>query len=391
MEEKVLFVDDEPAVLQGYVRLLRNEFKIDTTVTGKGALIALETTGPYAAVVSDMRMPEMTGVEVLRKVKELSPDTVRIMLSGHADLDAAIAAVNEGSIFRFLTKPCDKETLGKTLSAAMLQYRLVRAERDLLEHTLKGSIQVLSEVLSLVNPAAFGRAMRLKRYMSHIVYSVGLTRPWRYEVAAMMSQLGCVVLAPETIEAVFAGRELSSEEQSRYNSHPEVARNLLENIPRMEPIAWMIAHQNRPTSVDSDIADREMADMRLGADLLQVAIAFDDLIRKGKSRVEAANQLMKQYRHVDQKVLFSLVELDPEREDAQGQKCEIFKLSPGMVLAEDIFTKTGALVVTKGQEVTTTLILKLKSYLIVGEITDPILINKIDAGPEQSKAAAGSG
>ena len=391
MEEKVLFVDDEPAVLQGYVRLLRNEFKIDTTVTGKGALIALETTGPYAAVVSDMRMPEMTGVEVLRKVKELSPDTVRIMLSGHADLEAAIAAVNEGSIFRFLTKPCDKETLGKTLSAALMQYRLVRAERDLLEHTLKGSIEVLSEVLSLVNPAAFGRAMRVKRYMSHIVACVGLPRPWRFEVAAMMSQLGCVVLAPETIEAVFAGRELSSEEQSRYNTHPEVARNLLENIPRMEPIAWMIAHQNRPTSVDSDIADREMADMRLGADLLQVAIAFDDLIRKGKSRVEAANQLMKQYRHVDQKVLFSLVELDPEKENTQGQKCGIFKLSPGMVIAEDIYTKSGILVVTRGQEVTTTLILKLKSYLVVDEITDAIFINKINEAPEKSDAASGSG
>jgi FixJ family two-component response regulator len=391
VEEKVLFVDDEPAVLQGYVRLLRNEFKIDTTVTGKGALIALETTGPYAAVVSDMRMPEMTGVDVLRKVKELSPDTVRIMLSGHADLEAAIAAVNEGSIFRFLTKPCDKETLGKTLSAALMQYRLVRAERDLLEHTLKGSIEVLSEVLSLVNPAAFGRAMRVKRYMSHIVACVGLPRPWRFEVAAMMSQLGCVVLAPETIEAVFAGRELSSEEQSRYNTHPEVARNLLENIPRMEPIAWMIAHQNRPTSVDSDIADREMADMRLGADLLQVAIAFDDLIRKGKSRVEAANQLMKQYRHVDQKVLFSLVELDPEKENTHGQKCGIFKLSPGMVIAEDIYTKSGILVVTRGQEVTTTLILKLKSYLVVDEITDAIFINKINEAPEKSDAASGSG
>ena len=207
----------------------------------------------------------------------------------------------------------------------------------------------------------------------------------------MMSQLGCVVLAPETIEAVFAGRELSSEEQSRYDTHPEVARNLLENIPRMEPIAWMIAHQNRPTSVDSDIADREMADMRLGADLLQVAIAFDDLIRKGKSRVEAANQLMKQYRHVDQKVLFSLVELDPEKENTQGQKCGIFKLSPGMVIAEDIYTKSGILVVTRGQEVTTTLILKLKSYLVVDEITDAIFINKINEAPEKSDAASGSG
>ena len=376
MQEKVLFVDDDPAVLQGYQRLLRNDFQIDTAVGGKGALIAIETTGPYAAVVSDMRMPEMTGVEFLRRVKEISPDSVRIMLSGHADLSAAIAAVNEGSIFRFLTKPCNKETLGKTLSAALMQFRLVRAERDLLEHTLKGSIQVLSEVLSLVNPAAFGRAMRLRRYMSHIVVQVGLPRPWRFEVAALMSQLGCVVLAPETIEAVFAGRELSPEEQARYDSHPEVARNLLENIPRMEPIAWLIAHQNRPTTVDSDIADREMADMRLGADLLQVAIGFDDLIRKGRSRVEAANLLMKQYRHVDQKVLFSLVELDPEKDETHGEKCSISNLSAGMVLAEDIYSKTGALVVTRGQEVTTTLILKLKSLLVVGAITDSVTVAK---------------
>jgi len=111
VQEKVLFVDDEPAVLQGYQRLLRNEFQMDTAVGGKGALIAIETTGPYAVVISDMRMPEMTGVEVLRKVKELSPDSVRMMLSGHADLNAAIAAVNEGSIFRFLTKPCSPKTL----------------------------------------------------------------------------------------------------------------------------------------------------------------------------------------------------------------------------------------------------------------------------------------
>jgi FixJ family two-component response regulator len=391
VQEKVLFIDDEPAVLQGYQRLLRNDFQIDTAVGGKGALIALATTGPYAAVVSDMRMPEMTGVEVLSKVKEISPDSIRLMLSGHADLNAAIAAVNEGAIFRFLTKPCDKETLGKALNAALMQFRLMRAERDLLEHTLKGSVQVLSEVLSLVNPAAFGRAMRLRRYMSHIVSQLGLPRPWRFEVAAMMSQLGCVVLAPETIEAVFSGRELSPEEQTRYASHPEVARGLLENIPRMEPIAWMIAYQNRPTSVDSDIADREMADMRLGADLLQVAIAFDEQIRKGRSRVEAANLLMKQFRHVDQKVLFSLVELDPEKEDAQTQQCGIEKLSPGMVVAEDVYTKTQALVVTRGQEITSTIILKLKNLLAVGTIANLVTVAAPKEIIAESKAAAGPG
>jgi FixJ family two-component response regulator len=390
VEEKVLFVDDDPAVLQGYQRLLRNEFQIDTAVGGKGGLIAVETNGPYAAVVSDMRMPEMTGTEFLRRMKDTSPDTIRIMLTGYADLDAAVAAVNEGSVFRFLTKPCDKGTLGKTLSAALMQYRLVHAERDLLEHTLTGSIQVLSEVLSLVNPAAFGRAMRLKRYMSHIVSQVGLPRPWRYEVAAMMSQLGCVVLEPETINAVFAGRELSREQQSHYASHPEVARTLLENIPRMEPIAWMIGHQNQPTSVNSDISDREMADMRMGAELLQVAIAFDDLVRKGRSRVEAANLLMKQHRDLDQKVLFSLVELDPERTDELTRQCGVKQLKPGMVLTADIYTNTGTLVVTRGQEVTTTLIVKLRNLLGVGAIADSVNVVLTEETLEALQASASS-
>jgi len=387
--EKVLFVDDEAAILQGYVRLFRNEFEIDTSVTGKGALIAIETKGPYAVIVSDMQMPEMSGVEVLRKVKEITPDSIRIILTGHADLGAAIAAVNDGSVFRFLTKPCSKETLGKTLSAALMQYRLVRAERELLEHTLKGSIEVLSEVLSIVNPAAFSRGMRLKRYMKHVVSVMRLPRPWRFEVAAMMSQLGCVVLAPETIEAVFAGRELSPDEQARYASHPDVARSLLENIPRMEPIAWMIAHQNRPTSVDSDITDREMADMHLGADLLQVTIAFDDLLRKGRSRVEAANQVMKQYRHVDQQVVFSLIELDPEREEAKGELCAIEKLKVGMILGKNVYSKTGALVVTDGQQLTSTVIMKLKNLLVAGDVDGSVFIVAANTSLDAKAATAG--
>jgi FixJ family two-component response regulator len=387
VQEKILFVDDEISILQGYQRLLRSEFPIDTAVGGDIALHSFNTTGPYAVVVSDMHMPLMTGIELLCEIKKLSPDTVPIMLSGNADLNVAIAAINEGSIFRFLTKPCTKETLAKALNAALMQFRLVRAERELLEHTLKGSIQVLSEVLSLVNPRAFGRAMRLRRYMSHIVAHVKLPRPWRFEIAALMSQLGCVVLAPETIEAIFSGRDLSPEQQAQYASHPQVGRKLLENIPRMEPIAWMIGHQNQPTSVESDITDREMADMRLGADFLQVVIAFDDLIRKGKSRVEAANLLIRKYRHVDQQILYSLVELDPEKEDERSEECSIEELAPGMVLAADIYDQREALVVTKGQEVTSTLILKLKSLRQVGSIADSAYV--LSTNDKSAGAAAG--
>src|SRR5271169_5411946 len=274
MLEKILMVDDESSVLAGYQRIFHNEFEIDTAVGGAVALSALAATGPYAIVVSDMRMPEMDGAQLLAKIKVLAPDTVRIMLTGNADIQSAVSAVNEGSIFRFLTKPCNKETLGKALSAGLMQYRLVRAEKELLENTLQGSIQVLTEVLSLVNPAAFGRALRVRRYIHNVATRMALPSPWRFEVAAMMSQLGCVTLHPETIEAVYAGRPLPRDEQVRFDAHPGVAHDLLSKIPRMEPIAWMIAHQNDSGPSAGAAANLEMADMQLGANLLRATLAF---------------------------------------------------------------------------------------------------------------------
>ena len=78
----------------------------------------------------------------------------------------------------------------------MAQYRLVCAEKELLEKTLRGTVYVLTEVLSVVSPAAFSRAMRVRRYVQHIVTRLALGNPWKFEVAAMMSQLGCVTLRP---------------------------------------------------------------------------------------------------------------------------------------------------------------------------------------------------
>jgi len=362
MDEKILLVDDEPSVLEGYQRLFRDEFRIDTAVGGKEALASIASAGPYAVVVSDMRMPGMDGIQLLTRVKTVSPETIRIMLTGQAGLEAAIDAVNEGNIFRFLTKPCGKETLGKTLTAALVQYRLVIAERELLEKTLRASIHVLTEVLSLVNPAAFSRATRLRRYMTHVVEALGLGSAWRFEVAAMMSQLGCVIVDPETLDAVFAGRTLTPEEQARYDAHPLVARDLLASIPRMEPIAWMIAHQNQAASVESDLADREMADMRMGAEILRVTLTFDELLRKGLSRTEAGTRLARQFRDVDPKVFYALVELDPEVSDAEIRTCTVEELAVGMILDEDVYAKNGTLIVAKGQEVTLPLIMKLKTF-----------------------------
>lgn len=372
MAEKILLVDDESSILDGYRRSLNREFLMETALGGLPALKLVADNGPYAVVVSDMRMPGMDGIQLLCKIKALAPDTIRIMLTGNADMDTAINAINEGSIFRFLNKPCSKEVMAITLTAALTQYRLVIAERQLLEQTLSGSIQVLTEVLSLVNPAAFSRAERARRYMHHIVTSMNLGNPWQYEVAAMMSQLGCVTLAPETVEAVFNSKQLSPTEQAQYDAHPKVASDLLSKIPRLEPIAWMIERQNQPLPGRGP-GDLETAEMRRGAGILRLILAYERLIHKGVSRTEAAHTLSLQNKNFSPEFFQALVALDPNAEQGEIRKCRIELLSPGMIVQQEVRTNEGVLLISKGQEVTPPLIIKLKNFhvrhLIDGEVT----------------------
>src|ERR1700686_4919224 len=169
MAEKILFVDDEPAALEGYRRLLHRSFDVDTAVGAAEGLEKIAESGPYAVVVSDMRMPEMDGAAFLAMVREVAPDTVRLAITGYADLETAGRAINEGSIFRFLTKPCEKSTLVAALTAAQEQHRLITAEKELLEKTLSGSIHVLTGMLSLVNPAAASRVPGIRLCVDHLV------------------------------------------------------------------------------------------------------------------------------------------------------------------------------------------------------------------------------
>lgn len=178
---------------------------------------------------------------------------------------------------------------------------------------------------------------------------------------------------PETIEAVYAGQKLSAEEQAQYDAHPSIASDLLSRIPRLEPIAWMIKYQTQQPPFDGDITDREKANMRTGAEVLRLILDFEKSISQGSSRTEAAHRLSRQYRSFSPSVFEALVELDPNAEEGEVRRCWVNELSPGMIVQQDIRTFTGLLVVSKGQEVTVPLILKLKNFCdrkaITGDVT----------------------
>lgn len=133
---RVMLVDDEPDLLESLSDLLRRDVEVTTAVGGAAGLEALPRCQPHV-VVSDMRMPGMDGATFLSRVRERAPATVRILLTGHADLDAAMRAVNDGGVFRFLTKPCPPPTLRQALRDGIEHHRMLTADRELLASRLE--------------------------------------------------------------------------------------------------------------------------------------------------------------------------------------------------------------------------------------------------------------
>ncbi len=128
---KVLFVDDEEGVLKAMRRIFRQEnYTMMTASSGAEALELLQKEAVHV-VISDHRMPGMTGAELLRKIKTLYPQTIRIMLTGYADVNAVMGAVNEGAVYKFITKPWNDEDLRLTVSLALEQYDLLQENKSL--------------------------------------------------------------------------------------------------------------------------------------------------------------------------------------------------------------------------------------------------------------------
>lgn len=375
MNKNILFVDDEPKILSAYQRQLRKKFHIDIALGGEKALKFIACGGPYAVIISDMKMPGMDGIQLLSKVKKESPETVRIMLTGYADQETAINAVNEGNIFRFLTKPCPSILLVKTIEAGIKQYQLVMAERELLRKTLSGSIKVLTEILSLINPEAFGPATRIKQYIRQIVEELQLPNSWQFEIAAMLSQIGCVTLPIDMIKKTHSGVPLSNEEKEIFANHPKVGSNLLANIPRLELVAKMIAAQQKSIDYEISIADLNEEDIiAFGGRILKLALEFDELVMRGLSVNRSLARLRKRYGRYNSELIDILANLEIAKPNRIVKSIYTRELRINMILDEDIKAENGNLLVSKGQEVTYPVIGHLRSFSRRSKIVEPFRV-----------------
>ncbi|NDV27686.1 SpoIIE family protein phosphatase [Desulfovibrio sp. JC010] len=130
MKPKILFVDDDVNILNSFRSLLRKEFKIDVADHPEKGLQLFREKGPYPVVVSDLKMPDMDGLQFLAEIEKTAPETIGIILTGHADIQAAVTALNQGHVFRFLMKPAERDTITSVINAGLEQYRLVNDNRE---------------------------------------------------------------------------------------------------------------------------------------------------------------------------------------------------------------------------------------------------------------------
>lgn len=376
MAEKILFVDDEPAILDGYRRLLHRDFAVETAIGGALGLVALKEHGPFAIVVSDMRMPGMSGSQFLSEVRALAPESVRMLLTGYSDATAAIAAVNDGHILRFLTKPCSKDDLVSALKVGIAQYKLTNAEKEILEKTVMGSIKVLTEVLGAVSPEAFGRSVRITQCVRHLLNYQHLQSPWQVEVAAMASQLGSISLDPEIIRRAYTGTTLTEEEQTLFNAHPAVAGDLLLNIPRLEGASWILRQQFTTTieAVPLGFSLAEAQDLRVAASLLRLAVEFDSLRARNFAVDEAILRLRGRECEYPRRFVDALEHIVPDSERMEIRKLPVSKLAIGMLLQQEVRNCQGMLLLAKDQSITKPLLVKLESYASMDLIEKELLI-----------------
>ena len=379
MKPKVLLVDDEENVLQAYTRVLRGQFSLDTATNGEAALDQLKRGGPYAVLVSDMRMPGMDGVELLALAKNLYPETIRVMLTGNADQGTATEAVNQGAIFRFLNKPCESEQLAKVLLQAVRQYDLVSAEKALLEKTLKGSLRMLVDLLSMLDPVSFGRAQEMASIAEGVGRELGMGQTWALGIASILSQIGILTLPDGVATKIQSGSFLNSHERELANRVPEIGSELIQNIPRLEEVAQAILYMNKNFNGSGFPEDgRSEDEIPLGGRILRVVWDYQRNVAIKNDPTAVIREMQSRATWYDPEVIQALdrflVSSEPDAESLQPRLVELHELRPGQVLLAAIETSEGLLVLPEGTQIGMAHLQKLRNFARLSGIRGPFKV-----------------
>jgi putative nucleotidyltransferase with HDIG domain len=300
---RVLLVDDEPLVLEGLRRTVHTQFVADLAEGPEEGLAKLRRDGPYPVVVSDMRMPGMDGAQFLAMVRTISPDSIRVMLTGHSDIEAAVRAVNEGQIFRFLTKPVTEKTLVATLCACVAQYHAARLEKEQLKITIDaleqldlGTLTALARAIDAKSAWTAGHSERVTNLALKIGRAMGLPAKGLEIMhrGGLLHDIGKIGTPATVLEK--PGR-LEPEEMQIMRDHVKIGIRILEPISCFREALPMVAQHHEWFDGSGYPAGLAGENISLHARILAVADCYDAIVsdrpyRKGLPKRQALEILI---------------------------------------------------------------------------------------------------
>jgi CheY-like chemotaxis protein len=365
-----MVVDDNPQNLELLGDMLRQrDYRVRAFPRGRLALISA-AQAPPDLILLDVNMPEMSGYEVCERIKaiEESPGIPVLFMSALNQTEDKIKGFRAGGV-DYISKPFQFEEVHARVETHLKLRRALLAEQELLDLTLNGSIRMLTDLIQANSPELGVRTRAIRDCVAWITQQMAVSERWQYDLAATLCLIGCITIPETLFKLGYAGKIVSPEEDAMFKSHPESAKRLLANIPRLEVIAEIIRLHQRPHAPDAS-ATPEIA---LGTRILFAAVELDRRIYCGVP-FETALQAMKGiHGHFDPVVLAALDKYSPPSADTHRQTLPIKKLSSGMVLEESVVSrKTGILILRKGTVLSGTWIDRLANFARLEDVAEPL-------------------
>jgi len=357
---RVLFVDDQAEVLENLQIHVSEICDPMVAQTAEEGLEIFKEHGPFTIVVSDQALPGMNGADFLAMVNRRDPYCSTMLLTGHGAYSDAMQAVNDGHVFRLLDKPYSPQALRDAIQAGIRQRQLVESEKILLQETLVGAVNALTETLATVKPLFFGRAQRVKRLAGEMARYLNFPHVWQVETAAVFSQLASITLPEEEAENVFQRKRLVPKVEKLVHKFPEVIDHLLGNIPRLEEVREILdclMVNEEPYRAD----DKTLVFQAY--EILRAALEYDYIETEGHDS-EIALATLKGGKKAFQ----------PEAVEAMSQllhksktrylvnELAMSELEVGMRLAQDLKLETEMLVAPKGTDISRHFLQVLHNY-----------------------------
>lgn len=410
----VLFVDDETNILSSLRRLFRPlGYRIFTAEGGAQGLEIMERE-TVDLVVSDMRMPEMNGAQFLEKVREHWPDTVRILLTGYAEIGATIDAINKGQIYRYVSKPWEDNDITLIVRHALQQKVLEREKKRLEELTNKQneelkdlnanleakvvartnelnqtmqslnaaheklkksfitSVRVFSNLIEMRNPSKSGHSRRVADLARTLAQNMGMSAAEAQDtfIAGLLLDIGKIGLPDRLIDRPF--HSLTADERACVTKYPAKGEMALMALEQLQGAAKLI-RSHRERFDGTGYPDRLSGlSIPLGARILAMAEDYDTALMgvgftKPMKPSEAALLIEdgKDKRYDPAVVSAFQAELDKARAATNTipeQALSSAQLKPGMILARDLITRSGEMLLSKEYVLTEQLIEQIKSF-----------------------------